>query len=357
MLQINNFSTLYEIAASLNVAFIAVEYATSYTESVAKNVFKFFDKIQASIDNCRKHIDTETIERLDDVEINGHSIIQKIEGVKRESEKISREIDSLNESLCTAVREKCQLKCFSMTCLHLFLYCLTAAFVSAYEEDCTSVVEVFWTVFSILSVLYVSLSFYLGELKDRLTNFFQNIKWSAASYIFILFVSYLVSHYFDDICYPYISSFWDSFVSITALYPFVFFLLFIGVLKHYSKSINEDINTRTKVLEERCIVLENEVKKLSTLKELSLEVECMPSPKSQNPLPLQMQLPAHSNMVDESRFQDFRIALHDKYPHISLLSLQPPSNNKVKCRCEKCQFTWRPLIKNVMDVGCPKCDK
>lgn len=348
---------MYEIAASLNVAFIAVEYATSYTESVAKNVFKFFDKIQTSIDNCRKHIDTETIERLDDVEINGHSIIQKIEGVKRESEKISREIDSLNESLCTAVREKCQLKCFSMTCLHLFLYCLTAAFVGAYEEDDTSVVEVFWAVFSILSVLYVSLSFYLGELKDKLTNFFQNIKWSASSFMFILFVSCLVSHYCVDICYPYIASFWGYFVSITALYPFVFFLLFTGVLKHYSKSINEDIDTRTKVLEERCIVLENEVKKLSTLKELSLEVECMPTPKAQNPLPPQMQLPAHSNMMDESRFQDFRIALRKKYPHISVLSEQASSNNRIKCRCEKCLTKWRPLMNNIMDVGCPKCDK
>lgn len=356
MLAISDFYTLFEIAASLNVAFIAVEYATSYTESVAKNVFKFFDKIQTSIANCRKHIDAETIERLDDVKINGHSIIPKIEGVKRESEKLSREIDNLNESLCTAVREKCQLKCLSMTCLHLFLYCLTAAFVGAYEEDNVSFVKVFWTVFFALSVIYISLSFYLGELKDRLANFFQNIRWSALSYIVLLLVAYFTSYYCVDIYYPIISIFWDRFVSITALYPFVFFLLFIGALKHYSKSITEDIKTRTTNLEKRCIALETEVKTLSTVNQLSLEVECITAPKGQGVTPIQRQLKPHAEGgVDD--IQTIEHTMHIKYPHIKILSQQICSKNKIKCRCENCQTIWKQSIAAIMETGCPKCDK
>ncbi len=273
MLQINNFSTLFEIAASLNVAFIAVEYATSYTESVAKNVFKFFDKIQEGINHCKKYIDKETIDHLRDVEINGHSITHKIEKVKRESEKISKEIDQLNDSLRSSVREKCQLKCFSMVCFHLFLYCLTAALIGAYEEDTASSIEILWVIFSLLSFLYILSSFILGEIMDVATTFFQNIKWNLLAYIGIVCASLATTHFIGDTLLFHLDFFWNVFVTATSIYPFVFFLLFIWILKHNSKSINGDIDAKVRDLENKCRELENEVKKLSSVQELSIEVE------------------------------------------------------------------------------------
>lgn len=89
-IELSDLSTMFEIAATLNVAFIAVEYSSSYTTAVARNVFRFYDKIERGITNCRNHIDDETINGLNDVLVNGHSISHKIEKAKRESVVLKR---------------------------------------------------------------------------------------------------------------------------------------------------------------------------------------------------------------------------------------------------------------------------
>lgn len=296
-IELSDLSTMFEIAATLNVAFIAVEYSSSYTTAVARNVFRFYDKIEQGITNCRNHIDDETINGLNDVLVNGHSISHKIEKAKRESVVLKREIKSLKESLCSSIREKCRLKCFSMICLHLFLYCLVACLVMAYKEQ--EVSKLFWISFSTLSVAYVASTFYFGEIKGNVPWLFQNVKSSAIAFVIVLVLGLVGTWLLDGHLSQYVPTIWNAAAIVTSLYPFVFFVLFILVLRRSSKEIDTDIESRTSELEGRCTKLENDVKQLSSIHQISIEVDGLPE-QSANPLPPQRQLPAGSKKKKKS---------------------------------------------------------
>lgn len=273
-LQIGDFSTLFEIAATLNVAFIAVEYSTSYTIAVARNVFRLFDKIDQNILRCKSHIDEDTISGLNDVKVNGHSIAHKIEKAKRESVVLKRDLRTLREELRLSIKEKCKLKCFSMICLHLFLYCLAACVTMALEEETN--VKPFWTIFSILSILYVSVTFWYGEIKGKAPLVFQNLKVHAGNFFLVVILGWAIQFIIPSGLYFLMDSLWTYTVISTALYPYIFFILFIFVLKSNSKEINEDIIGKTDALEIRCIKLEEEVKALSSVQQISIEVDGLP---------------------------------------------------------------------------------
>lgn len=287
LLELSNFSTLFEIAATLNVAFIAVEYSTSYTIAVARNVFKFFDKIEQGISKCKNHIDDDTINGLNDVLVNGHSISHKIEKAKRESVVLKRDIKNLKELLCSSIKDKCRLKCFSMICLHLFLYCLVACLTMAYDN--WEVSKLFWMFFSILSIVYVSATFRFGEIKGQASWLFQNVKNSTIAFFVIFTIGLICAWLLQDDLLQYIPTVWNTVAVLTSIYPFIFFILFILVLRKNSKEINDDIDLKTSELERKCAQLEKDVKQLSSIHQISIEVDGL-AEQTAIPLPPQRQL-------------------------------------------------------------------
>ena len=293
-MHLDSFSTLFEIAATLNMAYIAVDYSTAFTISVAKNIFKFHDKISQGIVRCKNHIDEATINNISDVNLNGHSISHKIEKVKIDCSKLSKEIKTLKTELIRNVQEKCKLTCFSSICLHLFLYCIVACFVMGYSEQSSSI---YWSFFIGLSIIYTGLMFYFGELRGKLVDFFQSVKWNSIFFVLICIIAWGLSALLHEKIKPTVDNYWEVIVPISALYPYLFFILFIFLLKKNSKIIDEDIKNKIDKVEKKCILLEGEVSKLASAHELSIEVEGLHT-KS---IPPQRQLKAPSKHKDKQK--------------------------------------------------------
>lgn len=271
MIHLDSFSALFEIAATLNVAYIAVDYSTTFTISVAKNVFRFHDRITKGIARCKKHIDEDTINSIGDVILNGHSISHKIEKAKRDSTKLKRDISNLSCELASDVEEKCKLTCFSSICLHLFLYCIAACVIMGYSNNTIS--SVCWSLFVFLSVVYTGLMFYFGEIRGKLVDFCQSIKNNSVAFIIICLMTWILVALFHNPLSSFVENIWEIIVPVSALYPFLFFVLFIFILKRNSKTINTDIEDKIGKIEKRCVALEVEVSKLVSTHELSIEVE------------------------------------------------------------------------------------
>lgn len=285
-MHLDSFSTLFEIAATLNMAYIAVDYSTSFTISVAKNVFRFHAKIDEGLARCKKHIDEATIYSINDVNVNGHSIAHKIEKVKIDSSKLSKEIKSLRLELKAYIEEKCKLTCFSSICLQLFLYCIVACFVMGYSVNPTS--STYWSFFITLSAIYTGLIFYIGEIKGKFIDFYQSVKCNSTVFVLQCLAAWGLTALTYDQLKPFVDYIWDWLVPLSAIYPFLFFVLFILLLKRNSKTVNADIETKINGVEQKCIKLEKEVSKLASAHKLSIEVEGLPAV----PVPPQRQITA-----------------------------------------------------------------
>lgn len=286
MMCLGDFSTLFEIAATLNMAYIAVDYSTAFTISVAKNVFRFHDKITSGINRCKKHIDEATINSINDINLNGLSVACKIEKVKIDSSKLSKEINLLEPELKTYIEEKCRLTCFSSICLQLFLYCIVACFVMGYSDNLSS--STYWSFFITLSAIYTSLIFYIGEIKGKFIDFYQSVKCNSIVFVFLCLTAWVLTTLTHGQMKTIIDYIWDWIVPLSALYPFLFFVLFILLLKRNSKTVVADIETQIDRVEQKCIDLEGEVSKLVYTHELYVEVEGL----SATPAPPQRQIPA-----------------------------------------------------------------
>lgn len=167
----------------------------------------------------------------------------------------------------------------------------------AYKEQ--EVSKLFWISFSTLSVAYVASTFYFGEIKGNVPWLFQNVKSSAIAFVIVLVLGLVGTWLLDGHLSQYVPTIWNAAAIVTSLYPFVFFVLFILVLRRSSKEIDTDIESRTSELEGRCTKLENDVKQLSSIHQISIEVDGLPE-QSANPLPPQRQLPAGSKKKKKS---------------------------------------------------------
>lgn len=269
VLELSDFVALIQLAATINLAYMAVEYAKSYTGAIARNIFKFGEIIKANLVKCESHIDKQTIDNLEPCVVNGKTTIVEIERIRRESSKLFTEIKETREELELTVTEKCDSKGFAAISLYLFLFssvCLLCCGISSFL-----IVKWFYIIFTLISVLYLVLGFFFAEdnRSKKLSCAFKSMESSIIIFIVILFLSIglglFLSYKYGDtpIC------FWNISLLVSSIIPFVNFIVYILKIKFMSKSIKDEILGKIQDLENRCISLEDDVKKLETVKNLS----------------------------------------------------------------------------------------
>ena len=92
-MMLNDFSPMIELAVTLNIAFVAVEYVKSYTNAVCNQLFNFADYLKQSFEECRSLlVDEITLNSIPNTEINGKSIAGQVEQAKISREKITSDI-------------------------------------------------------------------------------------------------------------------------------------------------------------------------------------------------------------------------------------------------------------------------
>jgi hypothetical protein len=97
---LSEFTSLIQLSATLNIAFVAVEYAKSFAHAISTQVFKFHILIKTTFDNTKDLIvDQTTLDAIVPIDINGISTSMQIEDVRRRMEILKEEIDSSESNL------------------------------------------------------------------------------------------------------------------------------------------------------------------------------------------------------------------------------------------------------------------
>ena len=89
-MSLSSFSSLFEIAATINIAFVAAEQAKQYGSTLTKNFFRTGINIDSKFSDRYACVDKETVDSIEAILVNGVSTEGKIQEVKRKIHKFSQ---------------------------------------------------------------------------------------------------------------------------------------------------------------------------------------------------------------------------------------------------------------------------
>lgn len=156
---LSDFSPMIELAVTLNIAFVAVEYVKSYTNAICNQLFNFAQYLKESFEECKSLlVDDITLDSIHDSKINGNSISGEIEKAKIAKEKLSKEMGVELQNFALKIEKVCQAKSISSVSLWLFLYGLAYLFCmgidSLVAERDIKIFSVWMTFFTFIYTLF-----------------------------------------------------------------------------------------------------------------------------------------------------------------------------------------------------------
>lgn len=265
-MELSNFATLLQLAATLNIAFIAIEYAKTFTYSLSEIVFQFKDMVKIQIDECKNILpDDESLKSLKPTRIgeNGSTTLTLIEKVKVETFRLRDSLDQ--EEKKTESRNLFEFKSLSAVSLYLFLFCLLSLFCSSI---CLSENKLahhfFWITFSSLSFLYVLFIWVFGEKEYKkckfMNSFLSSFKYNIIVFFVILIVSLtlLLSISSDALFSLLDQNCWKGITILTSLITFANFVVFFFKTKYKSNKEKKRIAESFETIKNNCTLVKNE---------------------------------------------------------------------------------------------------
>ena len=194
MIQLSNFSSLFELLAGINLAFIAVNYLNDYSNILAQKVFQIEVFIKDNFDNVLEKINglRNSVLGLD---FNDEKCAHTASKLARDGENHIASLEERSKVVTDEALGKCYFKTFSSTCLWSFLFCCFVLFASGYESINRSYINdlnIQKTIlfFSLFSYIFFILCWGYGDTKKKLLNKIIN----KLSYVLIACsVSFLLS--------------------------------------------------------------------------------------------------------------------------------------------------------------------
>lgn len=266
---INNFSALIQLAATLSIAFVAVEYVRSYTTVLCEKFFKFHEFIKDSFEQCRAILtDIDTLSHIQPIDIGGGKTTNsEIEAAKRNNEALTKEIDTEELKKKEEMSCVCQAKSMSSMCFFIFLYNTLLLFVGGVEESHPYFVHSFSFSYGLLGVLYIVIGWWLGE-KEKPARFcdFASLRHSIYGFLIILLLSLtsgIIVHlfFFDWFLYTLAPYWWYLFI-FTLLLTYTNFVIFVFKIRIKAKSFKKTVLESKGQLEEKCKKAEERVSDL-----------------------------------------------------------------------------------------------
>lgn len=262
---ISDFSALLELAATLNIAFVAVEYAKAYTIMLAEKVFKFQDFIVCSFNEC-KLIDRETLNHLNPVIIAGNSTFAEIEKVKRDQEILAVDIEKTKNDLSGQIHVLCETRSFSTLSLWLFLYCTFALFYAGLEQFYATT-PVFWALFTFFTLIYVCLGWSFGECEKQkkyfdFTQLPHCIVYFCICWIICFVLANVIANAECQGLTDVIKSQWNNILIISAILPFSNFGVFVIKIRNKARTVRSQITESAAKIQVRCNQLQDNTQTL-----------------------------------------------------------------------------------------------
>lgn len=268
---LNDFSSLIQLAVSVNIAFVAVEYVKSYVKVLCDSVFKFKDYINLEFEECKKFlVDGETLKHLEPIDLAGKSTSTEIEGHKRSYELIVKKIADKQKELSDKVENICKARSMSALSLTLFFIGTIGLFVSGFEDKNNTYGNInmywhqFWIYTTILTLLYLIIGWIFGETSIKYRCFdFSSLRHSiCSSFLIVILSSGLALFNFKILNNDIL---WKFFLIISLLMMFSNFLVFVIKVWKKAKGVKSEISDSANCLSQECKDLTSEVKDLLTV--------------------------------------------------------------------------------------------
>lgn len=272
---LNDFTSMFEVAVTLNLAFVAVEYANSYTNLLARHVYKLHDKINDVFADCINIVDEESVNSLRGNTVDGKNTIIMVEELKRNYNKLKEEADNLKNNHLNVVNEKCHFKCFAFISLYFGLYSLTALMMAGVGSNDVS--NLFWIIYSALSVLCIVVYtiFVWNDIWSTKTN---SLVSCIGLFIILLGISWAivwVIYSYNRELMNFILPSYNWVAPISSLLPFGNFVSFALIMKRRSINLYDEAKRTVEDLKPKWEKIKTDTSKLAAVNELSSNMESM----------------------------------------------------------------------------------
>lgn len=252
---INDFSPIIQLAATLSIVFVAVEYVKSYTSILCEKFFHFQDFVKKSFDECRNILtDFETLSHLSAVDIgNGKTTNEKIEEVKRRNESLSKEIKDEEDRQTQVLPVACEAKSMSSICFYIGLYNIVNLFIGSFEPMAPIFIHSFIIVFNVLCAIYVVFGWFVGERDSK--NAFLNysaLRHPIYGLFLILFLS-VIGSLIIKYCVV-LEPLWWIFLCLTITLSYLNFIVFVFKIRYKANKYKKEVGSQKDALSEKCRV-------------------------------------------------------------------------------------------------------
>ncbi len=242
---LSNYSSLLEIAAAVNIAFVAVEYSKSYTQTLSEKVFDFPNIINRAFQPCNKVIfQKDTLNEMQPIILGEKTTFVQIQQSLIDIEKLEEEIESKRKKMNEKMLLVCNYAHFPSLSLWNFLFSIVLLFVSGYEYVDSD--------FSIIFVLLISLFTFLFQLFGWIVNdenkqstpycLSNSILVFIGVILFSIIIAFFTKSYATILNETFLIGNWIYFIT---LLPFINFVVFFYFVRRKIKKLKKWIVTES----------------------------------------------------------------------------------------------------------------
>lgn len=263
-IDINEFLSLIQLAAGLNVACVAVGISQGYIHILLDKVFNVKNRISEKFEpiNATILINQKTLETIVPSVVDGKNTNNKIEDLKRRYEKLAERIRNSIKNIENYANNTCEFRCFSGLSLMMFLYCCAVLFIGPLYCDCT---------LRILSILVLCHSIF-GWFYEK-HNLVCKLKYIIWEFVAFCILSFLIGSYIHYCTIINIPIIWTNiFIIVMALLPIINFVAFFVKSNSKMKDIVNEINDQAKSIIEESCGLNKEFDFLQNLEQFKMDI-------------------------------------------------------------------------------------
>ena len=269
LLSLSDFASVIELATTLNIAFVAIEYVKTYTKVLCEQVFDLKHFIQQTFEKCNGALpDQGTLATIPHMTINNHNIDEKVEKLKRDQEILQKEIQTTKNKHEEKVNDVCEAKNVSSISLFLFFIGVSGLLLLGFEKNYQSIVRCLWSIFFICSLIYCIIGWGVSEeSKHRVFNF-ESLRHAIISFFVVLVISSSI-FIWHQIADTFIQRVWNWLLPVSVLFSFSNFVIASGKIWYKARDTKVEIKKSQEEIIKKCQDLSSKVNQMISVRDLA----------------------------------------------------------------------------------------
>lgn len=246
-MEINDFSALIQLTATLTIAFVAVEYVKSYTRVVCNRIFSLAKTVTKSFKDCVDCLtDDETLNNITAPNIGGKSTNNVVQQTLIKNGTLRKNISDLQKEKLADIGSVCRARSMSSLCFFLFMTNTLLLFLAGLESRLGIYTHVACIVLCVCSVLYLVFGWCLGE-KSKPLKFcnFTSLKHpicSAICMVIIVTIAIALTKYFISSSFVQnAEGYWWMVLLVFIVVSYVNFIMFVGIIWYKARNFLSEI--------------------------------------------------------------------------------------------------------------------